>query len=166
MNAIGTALYVAASVFDHSCVPNAAPVFVGNRITVRAMKHVKDGEKVVINYVDLKMPYGKRREALRSQYYFDCDCIRCLYEKTDQINLAGASGGDHGQERSWPNDATLERAKDLDKEFDDIVDSTGNKNWLHVFKLGCDAYRIYKKVYEEYHPDLTIQLFRIAKVLR
>ena len=36
-NPMGSAVYLAASIFDHSCVPNAHPSFVGKKLTVRTL---------------------------------------------------------------------------------------------------------------------------------
>jgi hypothetical protein len=37
---IGRAVYIGASVFDHSCQPNACFVFVGKTLYIRAMKNI------------------------------------------------------------------------------------------------------------------------------
>lgn len=38
--AVGTAVYLAASALDHSCLPNAAPVFDGATVNVRAIRDI------------------------------------------------------------------------------------------------------------------------------
>lgn len=171
-NEIGMALYVAGSVFEHSCVPNAAPTYRGTHMTIRALKTIKEGEKVVINYVDLKRPLEERREALRRHYYIECKCERCVAEAAGSMNLAGVtlgertSGGGIGPgERRWPNGMMLALAQDFDKQFDDILDAANEqKNWQRAFKLSIDAFEIYKHCYDEYHPDVTVMKMRIAKV--
>ena len=77
LNDIGSALYVEESFFDHSCTPNAAPVSNGMYLEVRAIKEIKHGEKITINYVDLKDDLEVRRKSLNERYYFDCHCPRC-----------------------------------------------------------------------------------------
>ncbi|OTF84154.1 hypothetical protein BLA29_011193, partial [Euroglyphus maynei] len=49
LNGIGSGLYLAESKLDHSCTPNAAPVFNGQRIVIRAIKVIKSGEPITIN---------------------------------------------------------------------------------------------------------------------
>lgn len=38
MQSIGSGIYLAASVIDHSCAPNAVAVFEGTRIIIRTLK--------------------------------------------------------------------------------------------------------------------------------
>lgn len=87
LNEIGTALYVAESSFDHSCSPNAAPVFNGTYLEIRAIKQINKGDKVNINYVDLKENKTKRHNQLRQQYYFECECDRCNSNFDDGLSL-------------------------------------------------------------------------------
>lgn len=77
LNEIGSAIYIAESAFDHSCTPNAAPIFSGMYMEIRALKEIKAGEKFTINYVDLKGNREKRQQQLKEQYFFDCECERC-----------------------------------------------------------------------------------------
>ena len=55
---IGTALYLAASAFDHSCAPNAAFAFIDGKIVVKALEDIDlDGaeearDKVTLSYID------------------------------------------------------------------------------------------------------------------
>ena len=41
---LGTALYLGASMLDHSCLPNAAYSFRGGRIAVRALENIDLGK--------------------------------------------------------------------------------------------------------------------------
>nr|XP_032512528.1 LOW QUALITY PROTEIN: histone-lysine N-methyltransferase SMYD3 [Danaus plexippus plexippus] len=82
MNSIGTGIYLASSVIDHSCNPNAVAVFDGKTINIRALKDMNclDWKKIRISYIDLmKTPYERQME-LRQSYYFLCQCDRCLDE--------------------------------------------------------------------------------------
>lgn len=40
MNSIGTGIYLAASILDHSCEPNAVAVFDGTTIYIRCVKSI------------------------------------------------------------------------------------------------------------------------------
>lgn len=77
LNEIGSALYIAESVFDHSCTPNAAPVFNGMYLEIRSIKEINEEEPISINYVDLKDNRESRQKRLREQFYFVCQCTRC-----------------------------------------------------------------------------------------
>lgn len=79
LTAIGSALYLTASVFDHSCRPNAVATFDGCKIMITAQENIPDFEwnKIRLNYIDLLDSKIQRRDYLKKQYYFDCECRRC-----------------------------------------------------------------------------------------
>lgn len=74
---LGTGLYPVISIVNHSCVPNAVLHFDGNRAALRALEDTQEGTEITISYVELAASTNTRRKALRDQYYFDCNCIRC-----------------------------------------------------------------------------------------
>ncbi|KAJ4437509.1 hypothetical protein ANN_17654, partial [Periplaneta americana] len=79
MLSIGTGIYLACSVIDHSCDPTAVAVFEGTTIHIRALKVMPtlDWKKVFISYIDL-LNFPKDRQAeLQATYYFLCDCRPC-----------------------------------------------------------------------------------------
>lgn len=80
MQSIGSGIYLAASVIDHSCAPNAVAVFEGTKIVIRTLKNLPtvDWLKVYISYIDLLNTPEKRQKELQSTYYFLCQCSRCL----------------------------------------------------------------------------------------
>ncbi|XP_077504500.1 histone-lysine N-methyltransferase SMYD3-like [Amblyomma americanum] len=87
---VGQGLYIGASIFDHSCDPDAAYVFEGTRLTVRATRSlsVNSVREIYICYVDKLLLKEDRIAALERQYYFTCNCAFCqkdarepLYEK-------------------------------------------------------------------------------------
>jgi hypothetical protein len=69
---IGSGVYLAASIFDHSCDPNAVATFVGHKLTLRATKDIPDFDfdKVFISYIDQLQSTVDRRLELSSGYYF------------------------------------------------------------------------------------------------
>lgn len=74
---VGTGLYPVISIINHSCSPNAVLHFDGKRAAVRALDDIEDETEITISYVELAASTTARRKALRDQYYFDCECIRC-----------------------------------------------------------------------------------------
>ncbi|XP_053692913.1 histone-lysine N-methyltransferase SMYD3 [Sabethes cyaneus] len=94
MNSIGTGIYLATSVMDHNCRPNAVATFDGNTIQIRLLEDylTKSGEmdisKIFISYIDLMDPTDVRLGRLSSQYYFDCNCQRC--KDVEELNLMNA----------------------------------------------------------------------------
>ncbi len=77
-NAVGIGLYLAASVLDHSCWPNATVVFKGKTLIVNAIENVKSFSDVRISYTNLLESTEARRKNLMEQYYFHCECEKCV----------------------------------------------------------------------------------------
>ncbi|XP_053602088.1 histone-lysine N-methyltransferase SMYD3 [Plodia interpunctella] len=80
MNSIGTGVYLASSIVDHSCDPNAVATFDGKTINIRALRDMPclDWNQIRISYIDLmQTPYERQRELLEN-YYFLCQCDRCM----------------------------------------------------------------------------------------
>ncbi|KAM3966835.1 SET and MYND domain containing, class 3 [Aphomia sociella] len=91
MNSIGTGIYLACSVVDHSCKPNAVATFDGKTISIRAIRDMPylDWNQIRISYIDLmKTPYERQTELLEN-YYFLCQCDRCMDET--QIRMVHAA---------------------------------------------------------------------------
>lgn len=80
LNSIGTGIYLGVSILDHSCQPNAVATFEGITINVRATmdlpKH--DFSKIFISYLDLMNTADHRQRELQQNYFFLCECVRCL----------------------------------------------------------------------------------------
>uniref|UniRef100_A0A6B2LJX5 SET domain-containing protein n=1 Tax=Arcella intermedia TaxID=1963864 RepID=A0A6B2LJX5_9EUKA len=76
---MGTGLFWGYSFMNHSCEPNV----IGNTTpgytkTWRALRDIKEGEEILTNYVDLKLPYDQRNNILLEEYGFQCQCNRCV----------------------------------------------------------------------------------------
>ena len=81
---VGHALYIQSSVFDHSCRANAAYVFKGKRMEVRAMRDVAEGEEIRIQYVNTIALRDERRDKLWKGWGFVCACDRCEEGEEDE----------------------------------------------------------------------------------
>lgn len=84
----GSGLYPMASLFNHSCEPNAV-WYAGrinhsrlafNAIYAEATADIKAGEQIFIPYIPTEYPYEWRRRALAA-YGFECTCPKCEREK-------------------------------------------------------------------------------------
>lgn len=96
MNSIGTGIYLAASILDHSCKPNAVATFEGPQISIRLIEDIPelDWSKIKISYVDLIDLPETRRADLQNAYYFLCECERCTDPKMTPKMLAMACPND------------------------------------------------------------------------
>nr|XP_045595611.1 histone-lysine N-methyltransferase SMYD3-like [Procambarus clarkii] len=76
---IGTSLYLAASIFDHSCSATAFVSFLGNKLVVRSLVDWPDLDwtRVRISYLDAMNTREYRQSYLQSHYFFTCDCRLC-----------------------------------------------------------------------------------------
>ncbi|KAJ0257774.1 SET domain protein 35 [Hirschfeldia incana] len=76
----GVGLWTLPSFINHSCVPNARRLHVGDYAIVHASRDIKAGEEITSAYYDvLSSPLEKRREMAES-WGFSCKCGRCRFE--------------------------------------------------------------------------------------
>ncbi|KAL1667185.1 hypothetical protein GGF50DRAFT_49164 [Schizophyllum commune] len=73
------AIFMQASRINHSCSPNAKWEWDRKTLalTLRAVRPIRAGEEITINYVDVALPRAERRARLRATYHFDCHCPAC-----------------------------------------------------------------------------------------
>ncbi|TQD87401.1 hypothetical protein C1H46_027062 [Malus baccata] len=76
----GVGLWVLASFINHSCVPNARRMHIGDYVMVHASRDVKAGEEITFAYFDVLSPLEKRNESCKT-WGFRCNCKRCKFEK-------------------------------------------------------------------------------------
>ncbi|KAK6931260.1 SET domain [Dillenia turbinata] len=75
----GVGLWVLASFINHSCVPNARRIHIGDHVIIFASRDVKAGEEITFAYFNVLSPLNKRRETLMN-WGFSCACKRCKFE--------------------------------------------------------------------------------------
>lgn len=87
MNSIATGIYLAVSIVDHCCKPNAVATFEGKKLSLRLLEDIPQfsWSKVFISYIDLLSPCEERRNELKERYYFLCTCSRCVDEEETQL---------------------------------------------------------------------------------
>ncbi|KAF7724420.1 hypothetical protein EC973_001084 [Apophysomyces ossiformis] len=78
--AIGEGTYPIASLFNHSCRPNAIIMFDGALLILKAIENIEPGEEVTIAYVDTVHSRTYRQQFLCDKYFFQCRCVRCSDE--------------------------------------------------------------------------------------
>ena len=79
----GTALYELPSFCNHSCIPSANRVMVGDIMIVRAARNLKAGSEITLCYVPADLPFAERAERLKAKWKFTCDCILCRADLND-----------------------------------------------------------------------------------
>ena len=140
-DSIGSGLYLGPSIFDHSCVPNAAVTFLPDKtIVVRALEDFPDRKlsQFFITYIDLMDYTEHRRDHLLKNYYFMCQCSRCC----DQ------SGADREMfsmvcRNCQSPDIYLSGMENSDKEFDcskclKVCSTLERENYVEICEIVRD----------------------------
>lgn len=83
---LGTAVYLLASLFNHSCGPNVDVTYPMNNSTAHfvAARDIAAGEQLCISYIDASMSVKARQQQLEWGYGFCCSCETCKEEATQQ----------------------------------------------------------------------------------
>ncbi|OQV16497.1 hypothetical protein BV898_09336 [Hypsibius exemplaris] len=91
---IGSGLFVAASYFNNSCLPNACDSSYNDIMVVHAVKPIKRGDEVTISYYDCSWPSYRERQNYFQRFVCSCELCRLdLSEPTatmtlrDQLNM-------------------------------------------------------------------------------
>lgn len=86
--------YPIPSLINHSCDPNIFHYFKGRNQILRCCKEIKVGEELFvfiilfiyckqISYIDLNTSTKTRQKYLLDNYYFKCECQRCINNNND-----------------------------------------------------------------------------------
>lgn len=75
-----TGIFPKISILNHSCNPNIRNVFEKNQLSIYATKDLKENDEIFNCYGPhfKLMPLEERKECLKMQYCFDCNCEKCL----------------------------------------------------------------------------------------
>ncbi|XP_072015030.1 N-lysine methyltransferase SMYD2-like [Amphiura filiformis] len=111
---IGAAIFLKASMFNHSCEANCIAVFDGNVVEIRSIMEIKAGQECVISYCELLAPTHERQKKLMDQFHFTCICHRC---QEHQKMESGKEVKD-----AKPSDQTKQQSEqDLEKQSLDML---------------------------------------------
>jgi hypothetical protein len=77
-----SAIFVFASRFNHACCSNAERHFVGRTMFIRALREIRAGDEITINYATNLLPLEDRVER-HDQWGFTCDCEWCAEQRAD-----------------------------------------------------------------------------------
>ncbi|KAK5686857.1 hypothetical protein LTR17_026782 [Elasticomyces elasticus] len=71
------ALFSHASLVNHSCLPNATRMFIGDAMVLRATREIAKGEEILHAYVMPSFGFTERRMRMETVWGFRCDCKLC-----------------------------------------------------------------------------------------
>ena len=72
-------IWLIPSFINHSCIPNASRINVGDMMSIHATKDINNGEEITIPYFNVLLPSQIRKIACRP-WGFICVCERCQLE--------------------------------------------------------------------------------------
>lgn len=70
-------IWLTASMFNHSCLPNCAWAWTGDLFVARANRDITEGEELTVAYVPSSYDYEKRNGVLKASNDFECHCPLC-----------------------------------------------------------------------------------------
>ncbi|XP_011703831.1 PREDICTED: SET and MYND domain-containing protein 4-like isoform X1 [Wasmannia auropunctata] len=75
----GSGLYVAHSLYNHSCAPNTFRHFEGLTMITRALTPIHPGDQIFTSYggIYAYMSRSERKQKILQDYFLDCDCPAC-----------------------------------------------------------------------------------------
>ncbi|GJY34978.1 histone-lysine N-methyltransferase ATXR4 [Tanacetum coccineum] len=77
--AVGNAVYMLPSFYNHDCDPNTHIIWLQNvEARLKALREIEAGEELRICYIDASMDRDARRNLLSNGFGFDCRCPRCM----------------------------------------------------------------------------------------
>ncbi|XP_063162190.1 histone-lysine N-methyltransferase SMYD3 isoform X4 [Candoia aspera] len=190
MQDVGVGLYPSMSLLNNSCDPNCVVIFEGPQLHLRSIREIQLGEELTISYTETVMPTPERRQNLKRQYCFECDCFTCRMQSKDADMLAGdeqawkeakevinAVGAPKSREE-WEQvlsscqtllksntsrlpDTNIYQLKLLDLAMDACINLGLFEEALHYGNRTLEPYRFY---YSGFHPLRAIQMMRVAKL--
>ena len=66
---------------NHSCISNSIMDFIGDVMTIYALRDIKKDEEITIRYFPPELAYVQRNEYAVNKYKFICDCKLCDLDK-------------------------------------------------------------------------------------
>ncbi|TKA63010.1 hypothetical protein B0A55_10430 [Friedmanniomyces simplex] len=81
------ALFSYASLVNHSCLPNATRVFIGDAIVLRATRAIRKGEEILHSYVMPTVDVAVRHTRMELIWGFRCDCTLCKVEGRESDDI-------------------------------------------------------------------------------
>lgn len=97
---------------NHECTPNSKLFYKDGQVHLMAMRKIKNGEELTINYKEfLGTVVNCRREVLLNKHCFVCECDHCSKEEIDIIKFSRANNIDLDQQITVFNENQIKLAK-------------------------------------------------------
>ncbi|XP_017484555.1 PREDICTED: N-lysine methyltransferase SMYD2-like [Rhagoletis zephyria] len=153
----GSALYIEASVFDHSCVPNACASGDGMLLEIRALSPICKGEQIYIDYLQDIQPRVERQSILADRYFFTCACSRGCSEtlNSEKAFDAGINYKSFDVLNRLIDSMLQTNSSNIDAPFNK---TSSDINWSQLYRFYKQRLRLQEAYYKEagYHPCLSL----------
>ncbi|XP_049885417.1 SET and MYND domain-containing protein 4-like [Pectinophora gossypiella] len=174
-----TAIYPSAAMMNHSCDPNIINTFHNSRLIIRCARELPAGAEVLNCYGPhrARTPTARRRQQLRAQYMFNCNCSACAdQEHRDFVLLFTAYacqsckgpvvwGGRRAQCQQCCAHFQLERALAVIDRADQLAAQAEQATTL---EQRCErahaALRLKQQVWHRHHTALRAAADRLARL--
>ncbi|XP_033753100.1 SET and MYND domain-containing protein 4-like [Pecten maximus] len=168
---VATAIYPTASLMNHSCDPTIISSFDRDSLVVRTVRDVKKGTEIYNCYGPhhKRMSGPERRQILREQYFFDCQCNACQLDEDqnamymvfrcpkcengfneEQTDFVCSGCGYHDNSLAYKEKAGL--AKDLFLQGIQRLEAHNITGAIDVMRR---CHKIRNAILHRYHRDLT-----------
>ncbi|EFC48871.1 SET domain-containing protein [Naegleria gruberi] len=186
MNAIGSGIYLKASMFNHSCVPNCAILFDSDKnLYVRILNPsslLEEGTPLTINYVDLMDLTANRQKKLKEQYHFTCTCPRCLNsneEVNENVDKMISIANEHRKNQNLQEAVNyfqriVSKKRSSPSLFHEIYMGIALNSLTHLnvdlsdfkkaYEFGIESLEYFEKYYPPFYPLLGLQYLTCAKL--
>jgi SET and MYND domain-containing protein len=141
LKSIGYGLYLDATIYNHSCIPTCHTVFNGIYLSIRTINEELTDEWT-INYIDLLESYQIRQEFLRENYYFNCQCKRCLKNDPKELII-------------------LEKIRYEEQQMDKFINKNDFSNAYQSSKILSD---FYNQILPYYHAYVSLHHVKHLKL--
>ncbi|KAJ0019704.1 hypothetical protein NQD34_007273 [Periophthalmus magnuspinnatus] len=166
LQAVGVGLFPNLCLVNHDCWPNCTVILNhGNqssvstlfhsqqRIELRALGKIAEGEELTVAYVDYINLSEERRRLLKVQYFFDCTCEHCTKHIKDDIKMGGRE-----EDGVKPTEEQVKEATDFCYQMLEKMDQARLKGDYH------EVVKICRETIEKTEPvlaDTHIYLMRM-----
>lgn len=110
-------LWPLGSIVNHSLRPNVARSFAGHASCYRLIRPIAQGDEVLDNYLDLRLPHAMRQEMMRSNHGIDDEGPDALDAPADAVKEIQAS---HAKSQKLLKKGSLKSSQAAFKDLADI----------------------------------------------
>ncbi|KAK4502284.1 hypothetical protein PRZ48_005709 [Zasmidium cellare] len=130
-------IWLHASMFNHSCLPNCTWAWTGDLFIARANRDIAIDEELTVAYVPTSYDYEKRRGVLRASNDFECCCPLCEADqaatRTPEIQDAVAKA------QRLPQHVKGADYQERVKKAEELVQSAGAAYPRSIYADACGA---------------------------